>query len=69
METDMNGKRACNAGEGPLPCCAPLAAAYVPRQQTGQTRYRTPVWICRGKTFPTKTPVRLRIRPWENSWR
>ena len=52
METDMNGKRACNAGEGPLPCCAPLAAAYVPRQQTGQTRYRSGEALARGTLFP-----------------
>ena len=52
METDMNSMRKCKAGEGPLPCCAPLAAAYVPEQQPGETRYRSGDALARGTLFP-----------------
>lgn len=60
METDMNGKNRCDACKGELPACAPLAAAYVPRQQTGEPRYRRNDALARGTLFPGLD------MPWKN---
>jgi len=52
METDINGNNRCGARRGTLPACAPLAAAYVPRQQTGEPRYKSGDALARGTLFP-----------------
>ena len=52
METDMNGKTRCDGLKGTLPACAPLAAAYVPRQQSGEPRYQSGDALARGTLFP-----------------
>ena len=60
METDMNGKKGCAAGMGTLPACAPLAAGYVPRQQSGEPRYQSGDALARGTLFPGLD------MPWKN---
>ena len=52
MEADMNGMRLCDACKGTLPACAPLAAAYIPRQQSGEPRYKNGAALARGTLFP-----------------
>ena len=55
MESDrkeMNGNRRCDVCMGTMPPCAPLAAAYVPWQQSGEPRYRNEDALARGTLFP-----------------
>ena len=52
METVYLDKSRCDAGKGALPCCAPLAAAYIPRQQSGEPRYKSGDALARGTLFP-----------------
>ena len=49
MDNDMN---ACSYKEGPLPACAPLAAPFVPAQQSSQPRYEAEKALARGTLFP-----------------
>lgn len=44
--------RCTQAGEGQLPCCAPLANPYVPFQQTEPPRYEARRGLVRGTLFP-----------------
>ncbi len=52
MAIDIKGKARCDACKGTLPECAPLAAAYVPRQQEGDPRYKSGDALARGTLFP-----------------
>ena len=60
MVTEMNGKNKCDACKGTMPACAPLAAAYVPWQQSGEPRYQREDALARGTLFPGLD------MPWKN---
>lgn len=45
-------QQACNYKCGPLPNCAPLAAAYVPIQQDNPPKYAAAEALTRGTLFP-----------------
>lgn len=45
-------KTAMQAGEGKLPCYAPLANPYVPFQQEGSPKYEARKGLIRGTLFP-----------------
>ena len=48
----MNDQDSCNYREGPLPSCAPLAAAYVPMQQSSVPAYDGREALAKGTLFP-----------------
>ena len=52
MDSMTNGRTECEVGMGPLPSCAPLAAAYIPEQQRTEPRYRSSDALARGTLFP-----------------
>lgn len=51
MDNLNNRQARCDEGMGPLPSCAPLAAAYVPEQRN-EPRYRSGDALARGTLFP-----------------
>lgn len=42
----------CSYKEGPLPSCAPLAAAFVPKQQSSKPAYEADEALVKGTLFP-----------------
>jgi len=47
-----NNKDTCNYKEGPLPSCAPLAVAMVPKQQSSKPAYEANEALAKGTLFP-----------------
>lgn len=52
MDMINDRRRGCTDGQGPLPACAPLAAAYVPVQPCGSERYKASDALLKGTLFP-----------------
>lgn len=50
MNIDKNDE--CSYKEGPLPQCAPLAVAFVPRQEDSNPQYKSLDALARGTLFP-----------------
>lgn len=58
-----NPVRRCDACEGTLPRCAPLAVPFVPFQQEGDERYNRADALAQGTLFPgLNLPFRLAIK-------
>ena len=56
--------RPCEDGQGTLPSCAPLAAPYVPFQQSGSKRYSQAEALASGTLFPgLNLPFRAKAQP------
>ena len=47
-----NNKDTCSYKEGPLPSCAPLAVAMVPKQQSSKPAYEANEALAKGTLFP-----------------
>ena len=52
MENNNTGNSTCSFREGELMCCAPLAMAYTPMQQSSQPAYEADQALVRGTLFP-----------------
>ena len=52
MDMDKSRGSGCDYKQGPLPACAPLAAAYVPVQQPDAPKYKSADALARGTLFP-----------------